>query len=126
MFDSLAVALRLTDRKRLLQLLNLLGAPDAGQRAKAALDATRLLQDRGLSWRALLPIGPDTAPGNVPPPDWRERTATLMRHAAVTAEERAFLLKMSVWRSPGIEGAARLNAIAARVEATAGGLAVPV
>lgn len=119
MFDSLAVALRLTDRKRLLQLLNLLGAPDAGQRAKAAWDATRLLQDRGLSWRALLPIGPDTAPENVPP-DWRERVMALVHHAAVTAEERAFLLKMSVWRSPGIEGAARLNAIAARVEATAG------
>ena len=125
MFDSLAVAMRLTDRKRLLQLLNLLGAPDAGQRAKAAMDATRLLHDRGLSWRALLPVGSDAAPEDAAPPAWRERVLALMGHAAITAEERAFLLKLSAWRAPGAGGAARLNAIAARVEAAAGGPAAP-
>jgi hypothetical protein len=39
------------DRERLVRILNLLGSDQAGERASAALAASRLLSSLGLEWR---------------------------------------------------------------------------
>ena len=61
MFTETIAALRPTDRKALLRHLGKLGSLNPEQRAKAALAADTLLQDRGVTWAALLRIGPDAA-----------------------------------------------------------------
>ena len=50
-----AARLPLAERRRLVGILARLGSDFDGERAAAALLATRLLRDRGLSWDQLLP-----------------------------------------------------------------------
>ena len=82
-------------RRRLLGHLEQLGVANPEQRAEAALAATQILRDQGLSWRSLLPAGPNATAENAPLPDWRNRAIALVHHADITAPERAYLLKMA-------------------------------
>ena len=52
-----ASSLAQTERKRLLAHLAKLGDADPGQRAAAALAATRMLQRKGLDWAAMVEVG---------------------------------------------------------------------
>jgi len=112
--DPPAFPLRMTDRKRLLSHLVKLGAADPGQRAAAALQATELLQRKGLSWAALVPVGHDDDAADVPP-DWRAQAVKLAEHPALAPDERTFLLKIAGWRVPGAAALVRLQEIAERV-----------
>ena len=112
------LALRLTDRKRLLTLLGRLGDADPELRAKAALEAADLVQRKGVSWGALvLPARTDVADNA--PEGWPAPAVALLGNPALTEAERAFLRKASSWRTPGASGVAQLQAIAARVGAAA-------
>jgi len=106
--------LRMTDRKRLLSHLVKLGAPDPSQRAAAALQATELLQRKGLSWAAIVPVGRDDDADDVPP-DWRAMALELAEHPALAPDERIYLLKIAGWRVPGAAALVRLREIAERV-----------
>lgn len=112
--DPAAFPLRMTDRKRLLSHLVKLGAPDPGLRAAAALKATELLQRRGLSWAALVPVGRDDDADDVPP-DWRALALELAEHPALAPDERVYVLKVAGWRVPGAAALVRLREIAERV-----------
>ena len=106
-----APTLRLTDRKVLLRHLSKLSAPDPEQRAQAALEASELLRRKGVPWTALIPLEREDEPvGGWPAPATR-----LLDHPDLTAEERAYVKKVSVWRSPGTDCLARLHGIAQRV-----------
>ncbi len=112
--DIAAHPLRMTDHKRLLAHLVKLGAPDPAQRAAAALQATKLLQLKGLSWAALVPVGPDDDAADVPP-DWRAQALELAEYPALAPDERVYLLKVTGWRVPGAAALVRLREIAERV-----------
>ncbi len=112
--ETAAVRLRHTDRKRLLGHLLHLGDPSPERRAQAALDATGLLERKGLSWSALLPPGRAADTGTVPH-DWQRTALALSVHPGVTPNESVFLNKLSGWRAPGADGLARLRDIADRV-----------
>jgi len=109
-----AAGLRMTDRKRLLSHLIKLGAADLGQRAAAALQATELLQRKGLSWATLVPVGRDDDAYEAPP-DWRAQALELAEHPVVAPDERIYLLKIAGWRVPGAAALVRLGEIAERV-----------
>ena len=113
--DVVALPLRMMDRKRLLSHLVKLGAPDPEQRAAAALQATELLQRKGLGWDALVPVGPDDDGDDALPPDWRAQALELAEHPALAPDERTYLLKIAGWRVPGIAALVRLRAISERV-----------
>jgi hypothetical protein len=55
------------------------------------------------------------------PADWRVQALDLLRHAGVTAADKAFLRKVTNWRAPGMDGLTRLRAIAERAGQTPGG-----
>lgn len=112
--DDAITSLRQTDRRRLLALLVKLGDQDPEQRAQAALDATALLQRKGLDWSALVPTGSGKAVGGLAH-DWKMQAIELANHAALTPTERAFALKVAGWKTPGADGLARMQAIAERV-----------
>ncbi len=112
--DIAALPLRHTDRKRLLGYLLKLGAADPGQRATAVLQATGLLQRKGLSWTALVPVGRDDDADEMPP-DWRAQALELAEHPALAPDERIYLLKVAGWRAPGAAALVRLGEIAKRV-----------
>ena len=114
MFVETIAALRQTDRKCLLRHLANLGASDPEQRAKAALAASELLQERGVSWAGLLQIDPD-AGDDVPVFDWRAAAEQLAVRADLSRSDRAFALRLTKWKAPGAEGLARLREIVARV-----------
>jgi hypothetical protein len=110
-----AAGLRHTDQKRLLGYLLKLGAADPGQRAAAALQATELLQRKGLSWAALVPVGPDNDGDDALPSDWRAQALELAEHPALAPNERTYLLKIAGWRVPGAAALVRLRELAERV-----------
>ena len=112
--DIAALPLRHTDRKRLLGYLLKLGAADPGQRAAAALQATGLLQRKGLSWAAPVPVGRDDDADEAPP-DWRAQALKLAEHPGIAPDERTYLLKIAGWRVPGAAALVRLREIAERV-----------
>jgi len=112
--DPAATSLRMTDRKRLLGHLLKLGDENPEQRAKAALAATELLQRKGLSWAALVPVGRDDDADEVPL-DWRAQALELAEHPALAPDERVYLLKVAGWRVPGAAALVRLREIAERV-----------
>ncbi len=114
-FDTLAASLRMTDRKRLLSHLVKLGAPDPEQRAAAALQATELLQRKGLSWAALFPIGQDDNKPTLAASDWRAQALGLAEHPDLAPDERTYVLKVAGWRAPGAAALVRLRQIAERV-----------
>jgi len=88
--DVAVLPLRMADRKRLLSYLVKLGAPDPGQRAAAALQATELLRQKGLSWTVLVPVSRDDD-DDVPLPDWRAQILKLAEHPALALDERTYL-----------------------------------
>jgi len=106
--------LRMTDRKRLLSHLIKLGAADPGQRAAAALQATEMLQRKGLSWASLVPVEHDDG-NDDPPSDWRAQVLELAEHPALAPDERTYLLKIAGWRVPGAVALVRLREITERV-----------
>lgn len=112
--DAAMTSLRQTDRRRLLAYLVKLGHQDPEQRAQAALDATALLQRKGLDWSALVPTGSGKTAGGLVH-DWKMQAIELANHAALTPSERTFALKVAAWKSPGADGLARLQAIAERI-----------
>jgi len=63
---------------------------DPGQRAAAALQATELLQRKGLSWAALVPVGRDD---DALPPDWRAQALELAEHPALAPDERTYTIR---------------------------------
>ena len=96
MFNDTAVtSLRLTDRKRLLRHLLKLGDPDPQQRAEAGLAATQLLQEKGVSWGALVPVDRAEPRAVTAPPDWRSVALDLATHPGTTPTERSFALKVA-------------------------------
>ena len=111
--------LRHTDRERLLDHVAALEAQDASVRADAALAATRLLREKGLSWRALLGADEEEPTTEPVPVHWRSQVKELLTSQAITPAERAFLGKMQAWRLPGADGLARLREIEARVQSAA-------
>ena len=113
--DNAMTSLRQTDRRRLLAHLVKLGDENPDLRAKAALAATELLRRKGLGWSALVPTGSGKAGGNGLAHDWKAQALELANHLDLTPAERAFVLKLAGWRSPGADGMARLRAIAERV-----------
>jgi len=115
--DVAALSLRMTDRRRLLGYLVKLGAPDPDQRAAAALQATELLQRKGLGWDALVSVGPDDDGDDAPPPDWRVQALELAEHPALATDDRNYLLKVAGWRVPGAAALVRLREVAERVKA---------
>ena len=115
MFVETIAALRQTDRKCLLRHLANLGATDPEQRAKAALAAFELLQERGVTWAGLLQIDPDAGDDDVPVFDWRAAAEQLTVRADLSRSDRAFALRLTKWKAPGAEGLARLREIVARV-----------
>ena len=110
-------SLRPAERKQLLALLEVLGSPEPAERAAAALQATTFLRQKGLPWSDLVP--PSGSRGgssrNDVPEDWRDQAITLLENPDITEADRAFLAKIMRWRSPGIEGWARLRGIAERL-----------
>ena len=111
MFTQTIAALRPTDRKCLLRYLGKLGSPNPEQRAKAALAADNLLQDRGVSWAGLLGIAA-AADDDTPVFDWKAAAERLAVHADLSASDRAYALRLTKWRAPGTEGLARLREMA--------------
>ena len=112
-----ALSLRHTDRKRLLGYLMKLGAPNARERAAAALAADKLLQAKGLPWASLVPVGRDDAAddSNGPALDWRAAALQLSACADLTPLERAYALRLTKWRAPGSDGLIRIREMAERV-----------
>ena len=115
MFTDAASSLRQTERRRLLSHLMKLGDADPEQRAKAALSATKLLQRRGLSWVAMVETAPDEVGKGSPAHGWKAQAIDLANRPDLTRDERAFLVKLAGWKSPGADGLVRLRAIAERV-----------
>ena len=113
--NTAATSLRQTDRKRLLGHLLKLSDGDPAQRAKAALAATELLQRKGLSWASLVPTGPGEASNGSLVRDWKAQALDLANCADLTPAERAIVLKVAGWKSPGADGLERLREIAERV-----------
>lgn len=114
---SALILLRSTDRQRLLDHLAALEAQDATVRADAALAVTRLLDAKGLSWRALVGAD-DQAPAADPVPvHWRSEVEDLLASPCIEPAERAFLSKIQAWRLPGAKGLARLREIRERMNA---------
>ena len=107
--------LQITVRHKLLRHLEQLADADPQQRASAALAVSQIMQRHGLEWRALLPAGSHATEASTPPADWRTQALVLAHHPAVTAADRALLLKIAGWRAPGSDGLARLREIAGRV-----------
>ncbi len=104
--------LRMTDRKTLLRYLTKLADADPTARADAALKASELLQRKGVPWTAFIPIEREASGA---PIKWPATAAHLLTHPDLTAEERAYVKKVSVWRAPGADCLARLQAIAQRI-----------
>ena len=113
--DTAMTSLRQTDRRRLLAFLVKLGHQDPEQRAQAALAATELLQRKGLGWDALVPTGSGKGGGNGLAHDWKAQAVELANCPDLTPPERAFMLKLLGWKTPGADGLARMQAIAERV-----------
>ena len=114
--NTAGVPLRMLDRRRLLAHLSDLGSSEPECRARAALAATDLLHRKGLSWESLIAgVTREDAGGGHSSDNWHMKVFALLDRCDLTADERSFLLKMSAWRAPGIEGLKRLRAIAERV-----------
>ena len=114
MMDQAGTPLRVKERKQLLADLEALGAPETETRAEAARRVAGLVARKGLSWAALLDAG-EPAEEVAVPADWRAQALDLLRHPGTATHERAFLRRLSGWRAPGVDGLARLRAIAERV-----------
>ena len=82
---------------------------------RPALEATELLQRKGLSWAALVPIGRDDDGDDALPPDWRAHVLELAEHPALAPDECTYLVKLAGWRVPGAAALVRLREIAERV-----------
>ena len=121
MFNDTAVTtLRLTDRKRLLHHMSKLSHVDPQQRADAALAATELLEAKGLSWSALVPLDRTEVTGTAPGGNWQALALALTVHHGVSPSDQAYAHKVAGWKSPGVDGMARLRSIADQVGLEAG------
>jgi hypothetical protein len=80
-------------RRKLAGVLGRLGSEHAGERAAAALLATRLIREAGFTWQDVLL--PSDAPEQLQP-QWRADLGLCQRHAAdLTSWERAFLANVA-------------------------------
>lgn len=108
------------DTERLVRLLGMLGSDFDGERASAALMASRLLKSKGLTWAELLTPAvcytrqpfPETSPYY----SWREEvSACLCREEMLTAWEREFLSSIVNRRSLTSRQQHTLDDVLARV-----------
>jgi hypothetical protein len=83
-------ALADADRRRLTQMLGLLGSDHAGERDAAGLAAHRMLRQRGLTWHDVLHERPADHGTDPLRSDWRAMAAACMRFP--------HLLDMWEWR----------------------------
>lgn len=100
--------------RRLVKVLGMLGSDHDGERAAAALQASRLLRDRGLTWEEVL-ARPRATPNPYGPADLSD-TAPVWRQVA--ARCRGAAARLSVWEVAfldSIAGAARLSEAADQV-----------
>lgn len=95
-----------TDRRRLVGILGLLASPYDGERAAAGLLATRLLQQRGVSWADVIGGGSLRVPsatqaGPVPRPAWRDALAFCRRFTGLLSDwEKDFVASLGGRRAP--------------------------
>jgi hypothetical protein len=99
-----------TERRRLVGILGLLASDFAGERAAAGLLATRLLQQRGVSWADVIGGGnlrtsSAAQAGPVPGPAWREALAFCRRFTGVLSDwEVDFVASLCGRRAPPTPG----------------------
>ncbi len=107
--------LRARERKRLLDHLDALAAPDPADRAEAARKAADLLAKKGLAWAALIPVHDRDHDDDEPTHDWRADLVATRARPDIDPSDRAFLHKLAGWRAPGADGLRRLRQIMARI-----------
>ena len=110
---SATVELPAPDRAKLGKLLKVLGSDHAGERDAAGLAAHRLLQSRGLTWRAVL-----TPPRTREPlqATWRQTCAAcLERRGSLRPWEAGFLTDLPNFRRVSSKQRYILQEIANRV-----------
>jgi hypothetical protein len=102
--DEPGKVFRPAERRELLAHLSDLGSPRPERRAAAALKATEILRQKGMSWSALMsPLRRGDSCPEGPPSDWREHAITLLESPDLTTTESAFIRKclsgntLSLW-----------------------------
>jgi hypothetical protein len=114
-----------TERERLAKLLGMLGSDHEGERANAATIADRMLRERGLTWRDILPdqpAGPTQPPATKRAPrNWRA-DIELLAHATrlLTPWEEQFVASVRRQRRFSKKQAAIIARLAGRVRKTRG------
>jgi hypothetical protein len=103
------------DRAKLAKLLGLLGSTHAGERDAAALASQRFLEQRGLTWRAVLE--PPAVEHQQPQMGiWRQTCARCLEHrASLRAWEANFLTDLPKFRRLSTKQRYCLQTIADRV-----------
>lgn len=102
-----------SEREKLAHILNRLASPYDGERAAAALLATRFIAAHGLTWTEIL--GPAPAVHR-PSPAWREQARALLAYVSLlNSWEFAFLIDLVSFHDISPRQAAKLEAIAEKV-----------
>ena len=106
------------ERNRLIGILGMLSSTFDGERASAALLATRLLNTLGTSWDKLIPQAIASAGERPEASDWHvDLDLCKRRLAMVTPWEREFLTSVSYLKSLTEKQSAVLTRIAAKLRA---------
>ena len=102
----MTVPLSPAERRRLVNILGMMGSDHDGERAGAAALASRLVRDRGLTWDAVIPADGSTttsspSPGAADYAAWRAMLALCTWHRAALSEwEQGFVADLQCRRKP--------------------------
>jgi hypothetical protein len=104
-----------SERSRLISVLGMLASEHAGERAAAALLASRLLRDKGLAWGDVVAAAPaETPDGDA----WRRQAMEAARFPGLLTEwERGFLRRLVAFPRISSKQAAALQKIVIKVRA---------
>ncbi len=85
------MGLTASDRAKLVGVLGMLGSEHVGERASAALLASRMVRDRGITWSDLIGQPETSRRREDVPADWRADIDLVRRHPQFCTEwEREF------------------------------------
>jgi len=112
-------------RRRLVNVLGMLGSSHAGERDAAGLAAHRIVRGAGLTWDALVTVPrverqsePPPPPRDPPAMDWRELARRCAANPSwLTEWERVFLAGLPRWPRLSAKQRAVLSGIALQLRA---------
>jgi len=106
------------ERARLVNILGMLGSAHDGERASAALLATRMIKDRGITWSDLIGQPETSRRREDVPACWRADLAVAQRHISfLRSWEQGFVHSIAAQRVTSIKQKKVLREIASALQA---------